>query len=130
MKRLKKTLFRSPPLKNPDPWPLSWLGYALGCTFGFTWGFLLGTGKIEKTGNLWVFRGLPKWAFGRGGVCVGNCYLTDSNVTPAILRHEEIHRQQWRKYGLFTPALYWLSGADPLRNRFEIEAGLGDGGYQ
>ena len=32
-----------------------------------------------------MFRGLPKWAFGRGGNCVGACYLTDQNVTPDVL---------------------------------------------
>jgi len=46
-----------------------------------------------------------------------------------VLRHERVHREQWKRYGLALPLLYWLSGRDPQRNRFEIEAGLKDGGY-
>ncbi|HEX6955358.1 MAG TPA: hypothetical protein VF156_10815, partial [Agromyces sp.] len=40
-----------------------------------------------------------------------------------------IHRAQWRKYGMLFPILYWMSGRNPLTNRFEIEAGLEAGGY-
>ena len=72
---------------------------------------------------------MPKWTFGRGGSCVGACYLTDTNVSTPVLRHERVHREQWKRYGLALPVLYWLSGRDPLQNRFEIEAGLKDGGY-
>lgn len=72
---------------------------------------------------------MPAWSFGRGGSCVGACYLTEHNVTPEILAHEEIHRQQWRTYGLALPVLYALSGRDPLRNVFEVNAGLEQGGY-
>lgn len=84
---------------------------------------------MRRDGDLWVFTGMPKWTFSRGGSCVGACYLTHSNVSPAVLRHERVHVQQWRHYGLALPLLYFLSGRDPLRNRFEIEAGLTDGGY-
>ena len=109
--------------------PLARIGYLYATAVGFSWGSILSTGRVERHDGLWVFRGLPKWAFGRGGSCVGACYLTDSNVTPAVLRHERIHREQWRHYGLAFPLLYFLAGRDPLRNRFEIEAGLEDGGY-
>ena len=44
-------------------------------------------------------------------------------------RHELVHVEQWRHYGLAMPLLYALAGHNPLRNRFEIEAGLEDGGY-
>ena len=87
------------------------------------------TGEIRRVDGLWVFTGMPKWTFGRGGSCVGSCYLTDTNVSVPVLRHERVHREQWKRYGLAMPVLYWLSGRDPLRNRFEIEAGLKDGGY-
>lgn len=111
------------------PWPLARFGYLYATCLGFAWGSIWSSGKIERHGGLWVFRGMPKWTFGRGGSCVGSCYLTDDNVSPAVLRHELMHRRQWRHYGLALPLLYLLDGRDPLRNRFEIEAGLEDGGY-
>ena len=111
------------------PLPLAWFGYAYATAVGFAWGAIWSTGRIERVEGLWVFRGMPKWTFGRGGSCVGSCYLTGDNVSPAVLRHERVHRQQWRHYGLALPLLYALSGRDPLTNRFEIEAGLRDGGY-
>ena len=77
-----------------------------------------------------MFRGMPRWAFRRGGVCVGGCYLTgDDAVTDRVLVHEAVHARQWRRYGFLMPVLYLLAGRDPLRNRFEIEAGLEDGNY-
>jgi hypothetical protein len=110
--------------------PISLVGYWYGCTVGWLWGSLWSTGTIERRDGLWVFRGLPTWAFPRGGVCVGGCYLTgDLPVTDAVLRHEAVHKAQWRRYGFLMPVLYALAGRNPLRNRFEIEAGLADGNY-
>lgn len=110
--------------------PLSRLGYLYGTAVGAVWGSLWSTGRIERRRGLWVFRGLPGWAFARGGVCVGACYLTgDAPVTDRVLRHEAVHRAQWRRYGMLMPLLYAIAGRDPLRNRFEIEAGLEDGNY-
>jgi len=110
--------------------PVSYLGYLWGCAVGRTWGFLWSTGRVERRGGLLVFRGLPNWAFARGGVCVGDCFLTgDREPSAAILRHEAVHKRQWRRYGFLMPLLYLFAGRDPLRNRFEIEAGLVDGGY-
>nr|WP_220476518.1 Fe-S oxidoreductase [Microbacterium halimionae] len=110
--------------------PVSRLGYWYACAVGWTWGTIWSTGQVQKRGDLWVFRGLPRWAFPRGGVCVGHCYLTgNAPVTPRVLRHEAIHVRQWRRYGFLMPMLSALSGRDPLRNRFEIEAGLEDGNY-
>jgi hypothetical protein len=110
--------------------PISLVGYWYGCTVGWLWGSLWSTGTIERRDGLWVFRGLPTWAFPRGGVCVGGCYLTgDLPVTDAVLRHEALHKAQWRRYGFLMPVLYALAGRNPLRNRFEIEAGLADGNY-
>jgi hypothetical protein len=31
---------------------------------------------------------------------------------------------------MLMPFLYFLAGSDPLTNRFEIEAGLEEGGYR
>lgn len=111
------------------PWPLARLGYLYATLVGLVWGSIWSTGRVERHEGLWVFRGMPRWTFGRGGSCVGSCYLTDRNVSAPVLRHELRHREQWRRYGLALPVLYLLAGRDPLRNRFEIEAGLEDGGY-
>ncbi|MBM3714170.1 MAG: Fe-S oxidoreductase [Actinobacteria bacterium] len=110
--------------------PISRAGYWYGCALGRVWGGLWSTGRVEHRNGLRVFRGMPAWAFPRGGVCVGDCFLTgDARPTDAVLRHEAVHERQWRRYGFLMPVLYWLAGRDPLRNRFEIEAGLIDGNY-
>lgn len=111
------------------PLPFARIGYAYATLVGLVWGSLLSTGKIARVDGLWVFRGMPAWSFGRGGSCVGACYLTAVNVNPRVLRHERVHREQWRTYGMAFPLLYLLAGRNPLKNRFEIEAGLEDGGY-
>jgi hypothetical protein len=109
---------------------VSLLGYWYGTAIGWIWGSIWSTGEVRRRGGLWVFRGLPEWAFARGGVCVGGCFLTgDREPTDALLAHEAVHRDQWRRYGFLMPMLYLVAGRDPLRNRFEIEAGLEAGGY-
>lgn len=110
--------------------PVSRLGYLYATTVGFVWGFVWSTGRVERRAGLFVFRGMPKRTFGRGGSCVGGCYLTDQNVTDDVLEHEVVHKRQWQRYGMLFPFLYLLAGRDPLRNRFEIEAGLEKGGYR
>jgi hypothetical protein len=110
--------------------PISRAGYLYGSTVGCVWGSLWSTGRVERREGLWVFRGMPRWAFPRGGVCAGGCFLTgDEPVPDTLLRHEAVHKRQWEHYGFLMPLLYWLAGRDPLRNRFEIEAGLEDGNY-
>jgi len=110
--------------------PVSLVGYWWGTTVGWVWGGLWSTGRVERREGLWVFTGMPSWTFGRGGVCVGGCFLTDSpRVTDAVLRHEGVHARQWRRYGFLMPLLYLLAGRNPLTNRFEILAGLEDGNY-
>lgn len=109
---------------------VSMAGYAYATTVGWVWGSLWSTGRVEKRAGMWVFRGMPRWTFPRGGVCAGGCYLTgDEVVTDHVLRHEAVHKRQWQHYGFLMPLLYRLAGRDPLRNRFEIEAGLEDGNY-
>jgi len=105
-------------------------GFIIATGFGFIWGGIWSTGRVEKHGELLVFRGMPRWTHARGGVCVGRCYLTHaSSESPRVIAHELVHVRQWRRYGLLLPILYALAGRDPRRNRFEIEAGLEDGGY-
>ena len=110
--------------------PISRIGYLWGTSVGWIWGTLWSTGTVERRHGLWIFRGMPSWTFARGGVCVGGCFLTgDRKPSDAILRHEAVHRVQWLRYGFLMPVLYLFAGRDPLRNRFEIEAGLEDGNY-
>ncbi|MEV7631221.1 Fe-S oxidoreductase [Microbacterium sp. NPDC089318] len=110
--------------------PISRIGYAWGSSVGWIWGSLWSTGAVQRREGLWVFRGMPAWSFARGGVCVGGCFLTgDRDPSDAVLHHEAAHKRQWQRYGFLMPVLYLLAGRDPLRNRFEIEAGLEDGGY-
>ena len=109
--------------------PVSRAGYLYATVVGLVWGGIWSTGRVERRNGLFVFRGLPKWAFGRGGTCVGACYLTNQNVSADVLEHEAVHKVQWQRYGMLFPVLYALAGRDPLQNRYEIEAGLEKGGY-
>ncbi|QTV80697.1 Fe-S oxidoreductase [Microbacterium sp. NIBRBAC000506063] len=110
--------------------PLSRLGYLWATAIGWTWGTLWSTGEVERRHGLLVFRGMPRGTYMRGGQCVGACFLTgEAAPSDAVLRHEAVHKQQWLRYGFLMPLLYLAAGRDPLRNRFEIEAGLEDGNY-
>ena len=108
---------------------LSRLGYWYATAVGFFWGFLWSVGRVERRSGLWVFRGMPRSTFGRGGSCIGGCYLTHDNVSDQVLEHEAVHKRQWQRYGMLFPLLYLAAGRDALHNRFEIEAGLEKGGY-
>jgi hypothetical protein len=110
--------------------PVSRLGCAVATVVGLAVGVPLSTGRVRVVGDLIVCRGLPQWAFRRGGTCVGRVYLTRDNDGPRVLRHEAVHVTQWRRYGMLMPLMYFLAGSDPLTNRFEIEAGLEEGGYR
>ena len=109
--------------------PVSRAGYLYATAVGLVWGAIWSTGRIERRGGLVVFRGLPAWSFGRGGSCVGAVYLTNQNVSADVLEREAVHKVQWQRYGMLFPLLYLRAGRDPLKNRFEIEAGLEKGGY-
>ncbi|WP_105035797.1 Fe-S oxidoreductase [Cryobacterium aureum] len=108
---------------------ISRAGYLYATAFGLVWGSIWSTGRVERRAGLYVFRGMPAWTFGRGGSCVGGCYLTSQNVTAAVLEHEAVHKHQWQRFGMVFPLLYAVAGRNPLKNRFEIEAGLKNGGY-
>lgn len=109
--------------------PISRVGYWYATAVGLVWGFIWSTGRVRREAGLFVFTGMPSWTFGRGGACVGAVYLTRTNVTPDVLEHEAIHKRQWQRYGMLFPAMYAIAGRNPLKNRFEIEAGLEKGGY-
>jgi hypothetical protein len=109
--------------------PVSHTGYFIATVTGAAWGAIWSTGRIERRNGLLVFRGMPGWTFGRGGTCVGACYFTNQNASTDVLEHEAVHKVQWQKYGMLFPAMYLKAGRDPMKNRFEIEAGLEQGGY-
>jgi hypothetical protein len=104
-------------------------GYLWATGVGLLLGTVLSTGRMREVNGLYVFTGMPEWAFRRGGVCVGGVYLTRTNDAPHVLKHEAVHRLQWQQYGMVFPLLYALAGSNPLTNHFEIEAGLEDGNY-
>jgi hypothetical protein len=119
--RWLRALLLSPPVARP--------GYAFATACAWVWGAAIHLAVPERRGGVVLCAGLPTWAFGRGGTTIGAVYLTRSAVSPAILRHEAVHRAQWRRYGLCFIPLYLAAGADARGNRFEIEAGLEEGGY-
>jgi len=108
--------------------PISRIGAGLATLIGLSYGLLLARGRYEQRDSLIVCR-LPSWAYPRGGMTVGRVFLTGKISSAPIYRHEAVHVDQWRRYGLLFPVLYWAAGRDPRRNRFEVEAGLTDGGY-
>ncbi|SFN77681.1 Fe-S oxidoreductase [Mycetocola miduiensis] len=109
--------------------PVSRLGYLYANLVGLVWGSIWSTGRVQRRNGLWIFTGMPNWTFGRGGSCVGGCYLTGTNVSDDVLEHEAVHKRQWQRYGMLFPLFYLAAGTNPLKNRFEIEAGLEKGGY-
>lgn len=141
--RLQASAIRATEAVRAIP-PLKWLlltpivtrpGYLFATAVGFAWGSIVSVGAIAETGatdshgGVILARGCPKWAFARGGNTIGGVYLTRNNVSAAVLEHEAVHREQWRRYGLAMAVLYIAAGTDPLKNRFEIEAGLEKGNY-
>ena len=80
-------------------------------------------------GDLVIASGLPQRAYPRGGVCVGRVFLTGPPPSRAVIAHEKRHVKQWYRYVALFPLLYAAAGKNPLTNRFEVEAGLEEGGY-
>lgn len=108
--------------------PLSRLGAEVATLVAIGYGALLSRRGAQPLDGLLIFK-LPSWAYPRGGITIGRVFLTGQSCSESLLRHERVHVQQWRRYGLLFPLLYWAAGLDPRRNRFEVEAGLIDGGY-
>ncbi|MFD6881605.1 MULTISPECIES: hypothetical protein [unclassified Rhodococcus (in: high G+C Gram-positive bacteria)] len=81
--------------------------------------------------GIYVCAGM-RGGFARGGTTVGGAFLTRAQPTRRLLRHEAVHADQWARYGLgFAVRYWWEEIRNPgSRNRFEIEAGLEDGGYR
>lgn len=91
-----------------------------------------GRASYDAEAGLFVCAGMRR-GFARGGTTYGGVYLT-GNPRPsrAVLRHEAVHAEQWARHGLGFAVRYLLEEArhPGARNRFEIEAGLRDGGYR
>ncbi|QEO10390.1 hypothetical protein [Protaetiibacter larvae] len=118
-----------PGLRRLLLWPVvARPGFWFATAAGFLWGTLL-LGRHRRSHGLHVIHQLPRWAFGRGGTTIGAVYLTRDGLGDRVLTHEAVHKQQWRRYGLSLPILYLAAGRVALTNRFEVEAGLRDGGY-
>ena len=104
-------------------------GYWVATGAATVWAAALGRGSLRRRGGLLVADRLPAWAFGRGGTTIGGVFLTSHVVEAHVIEHERVHQAQWRRFGLAFIPLYLAAGRDPLRNHFEVEAGLADGGY-
>jgi hypothetical protein len=105
-------------------------GFWFATLSGLLWGGFLGGFHFSRKGGVIVARGMPSWAFGRGGTTIGAVFLTSDNVSAPIIEHEAVHKEQWKRYGLAFIPLYVAAGANGSTNRFEIEAGLAKGGYR
>lgn len=116
-----RAIVLSPVVARPGYW------FATACALA--WGGVLSRFRLRSEGGLVVAPHCPNWAFGRGGTTIGAVYLTRDAISPAILEHEAVHRAQWRKYGLVFILLYVDAGQNARTNRFEVEAGLRNGGY-
>ncbi|MCD2096878.1 hypothetical protein [Rhodococcus rhodochrous] len=101
---------------------------ALALCWGRLWG---GSVSFDDEFGLFVCTGM-RGGFARGGTTVGGVFLTRKAPPRRLLRHEAIHVDQWARYGIGFAARYlWEELRNPgSRNRFEIEAGLADGGYR
>ncbi|WP_072951205.1 hypothetical protein [Rhodococcus koreensis] len=81
--------------------------------------------------GLFVCSGM-RGGYARGGTTIGGAFLTGREPARSLLRHEAVHADQWATYG-WAFALRYLfeeSRRRGARNRFEIAAGLADGGYR
>lgn len=119
--RWLRALALSPVIARPGYW------FATLC--GLLWGSVLSLGRIRPQGGVIVARRCPRWAFGRGGTTIGAVFLTHDALSPEVLAHEAVHRAQWKRYGLALIPLYVAAGQQATENRFEVEAGLRQGGY-
>ena len=127
--RVVRGVTRVPGARRALLWPgIARPGYWFATACGFLWGSLL-LGRHRRSHGLHVIHRLPRWAFGRGGTTIGAVYLTRDAASDAVLEHEAVHREQWRRYGLALPILYLAAGSNARTNRFEVEAGLEKGGY-
>lgn len=107
------------------------VGARLATVLALAWARLWGaTVRYDDAARLFVATGM-RGGFGRGGTTIGGVFLTRRDPGPALLRHEAVHAEQWARHGVTFPVRYLLEEVrrPGARNRFEVEAGLTDGGY-
>lgn len=96
------------------------------------WGRICG-GRVSwnPEHRIYVCAGM-RAGFARGGTCVGGVFLTGiPQPHDRLLRHEAVHADQWARHGVTFPLRYLreeMRNPGP-KNRFEVAAGLEDGGY-
>jgi len=91
---------------------------------------------LATGGDCWTLAGLRTchggWGhlYSLGGTTWGTTYVASPGVTalmPQTIRHEAVHRYQWRLYGAWFAVMYLHAGNDHDANRFERQAGdVGD----
>ncbi|GAA3515735.1 hypothetical protein GCM10022234_08520 [Aeromicrobium panaciterrae] len=89
--------------------------------------------KCYKSGRMNVCYGAKLKIWGRGGTTVGTTYATSSNRayrSSKRLKHEREHVRQWDRHGLSFIRKYRKAGGNACYNKYEIAAGLRDGGYK
>ena len=96
------------------------------------WGRICG-GRVSWNPEyrLYVCAGM-RAGFARGGTCVGGVFLTGTaEPRDRLLKHEAVHADQWARHGVTFPFRYLREEMrNPgVKNRFEVAAGLEDGGY-
>ncbi|RVW05800.1 hypothetical protein [Rhodococcus xishaensis] len=86
--------------------------------------------EFDDEFGIFVCSGM-RGGFGRGGMTLGGAYLTRANTCRRVLRHEAVHADQWGWHGAVFAVMYLCEEMrnPKARNRYEIAAGLGDGGY-
>jgi len=107
-------------------------GARVATLVALAWSRLLGGSvSFDDEFGMFVCTG-TRTGFARGGTTVGGVFLTRRPPTRRLLRHEAVHADQWARHGLgFAVRYLWEELRNPgARNRFEIEAGLTDGGYR
>jgi hypothetical protein len=102
------------------------------------WGEVHG-GKCTNAGHdYFVCAAMPGGYGGKGGIDIGNVYLTgDPSISAEEFRHEQKHADQWAILGPGFIPIYTANfvGSETYRgnqcaNVFELWAGLEDGYYE
>ena len=100
---------------------------------GAGWANLNG-GDCDLREELMVVCNANSYANGSApALAVGNTVIADSetDVTQTLLQHESVHSDQWARYGLALPGLYFGALATQgACNMFEAEAGYAAGNYE
>ncbi|WP_211293754.1 PA14 domain-containing protein [Lentzea kentuckyensis] len=96
------------------------------------WAKLWG-GRCSRAPGLMIHCTRMRWGYGtRGGVTIGNTYLTPSaRVSGPVARHESVHATQWGIFGLHFPVYYGITEIFQPGglNFWERQAGQCAGGY-